>query len=109
MEFTIGGVAYKARKMDAFTQLDIVSLIVKERGAEANPILAMNPEDRKFVMVSCLSLVEREIGPNRWGPIWIREAGRATDPTINDNAFLQLEIVNEVMKGVFSTFFPVSP
>ena len=109
MEFTIGGVAYKARKMDTFTQLDIVALLVESGGQSITPILKMTPENRRFVITTCLSLVDREIAPNKWAPIWVHGASRAATEEINDSALLQLEIANQVIGGTLANFFSVSP
>src|SRR5690348_5333080 len=138
MEFVIDGVAYKARKMDAFQQLDIVSILspliaagaaeiiplvqslrdqamaggaegalnaalslpmdetLRRLGPAAHEFAKMTPDDRRFVISTCLALVDREIAPGRWSAVWVPAAGRAATPELNENLWLQLRVVGAV-------------
>lgn len=160
MQFTIDGVAYKARPMDAFTQMDIVSLLsplVAAGGAElipwlkemretakakaleaavagSDPLAAaadglletdpaealkhfggltrelakMSSEDRRTIIASCLSLVDKQIKEGQWAPVWNVAASRAADDKINNNLWLMVRIAFEVIKGQLFPFFTVS-
>jgi hypothetical protein len=147
MEFTIDGVAYKARPMNAFTQADIVSLlspVIAAGGAEiipwlremreaalaggagglldANPAEAlkhfgglarelakMKSEDRRFILSTCLELVDRQIKEGQWAPIWVPAAGRAADDKINNSLWLMVRIAFHVIQGTLFPFFSVGP
>jgi hypothetical protein len=146
MEFTIDGVAYKARPMDAFTQADVVSIlspIVAAGGAElvpwlkemrataaaggagslldANPAEAlkyfggltrelakMSPADRRFVLSACLALVDKQISPTSWAPIWIAAAGQAAEKDLQNNLWLMVRIAFAVIQKTLFPFFTAS-
>jgi len=151
MEFMIDGVAYKARRMAADQQADILAILfpliaagaaeliplvqslkdqavaggaegalnaalslpmdetLRRLGPAAHELAKMKPDDRRFVIAACLTLVEKEIAPGRWSAVWVPAAGRASTDELNDNLWLQLRIVGAVLMGTLSSFFSASP
>ncbi len=145
-QFEVDGVAYQARPMDAFTQWDILALLMpllqaglvellplvdlaKERGLASladlprEELLAhtqevsrefakMKPEDRRFLISSCLSLCERKIpGANQgWAPVWNAAANRAMFDEINHDFWLMGRIAFGVLQSTpsFARFFPAA-
>lgn len=75
-------------------------------GGFAEKLAQMKPEAQELVFSECLSVVNREIRPNNWGPIWIAAAKTAADPALDSNLFLLLRIIGTVIQGQLSSFFP---
>jgi hypothetical protein len=147
MQFVIDGVAYKAKQMDIFTQMDIVSLLsplvalggseiipwlketretvlvggaaglldsdigdaLKHFGGLTRELAKMPSEDRRTILTSCLTLVDRQIKEGQWAPVWIPAARQAAYPELNNNLWLAVRISFEVIKGQLLPFFTVSP
>jgi len=147
----IDGVAYKARRMAADQQADVLAILfpliaagaaeliplfqslrdqavaggaegalnaalslpldeaLRRLGPAAHELAAMKPDDRRFVISTCLTLVEKEITPGRWSAVWVPAAGRAATEELNYNLWLQLRIVGAVLWGSLSSFLPASP
>jgi hypothetical protein len=147
MDFEINGVAYKAKPMDLFTQMDIVSLLspliamggadiipmiqevskeakennipfkdllmelpfdemVKRFGGLTRELAKMPSEDRRFILTSCMKLVQWKVKEGQWADVWVSGAGGST-PELN-SLWLTIQIAFHVIKGQLFPFFTAS-
>ena len=132
LEFEVNGRNYRASKMDAMTQFNIIRRFapimeslghyiaqstgrndgnIPERIDMAMPIIRaiadLPEETTDFVISTCMNLVKREEGEGRgWSKIWNEQAHR---PQMDDiDMVTMLMIVVSVLGGSFSAFFPGS-
>ena len=86
--------------------VDRISQIIVPASRE---LQKMTNEDRRFLMNSCLSLVDRK-NPDRdnWEPIWNNEANVSMFNDINHDLSLVLKLMLYVLQETFQAFFPES-
>lgn len=113
-EFEVRGNKYVTGRMDAMTQFHVICKfgpamrVAAERGATAllETFAALSDQDREFVIIKCLSTVQRQTGDS-WQTVWNKQANR---PQFEDLMALDLmDISAQVMEESFRDFFPESP
>ena len=134
IEFTVNGRNYRAAKMDALKQWNVVRRLspligsfgglaavaaatkegespVAAAGADAaiavaaRALASMSDEDSDFILGACLSLCERQSENGAsWARIWNAQANRLQFQDLNMAEMLQISIA--VLKDSLSSFFP---
>jgi hypothetical protein len=131
MDFEVNGRNYRASKMDAMTQFNVIRKLAPimeplaefistprgGNGGQANAVHMAMPiikaiselpeETTDYVIEMCMSRVRRDEGEGRgWAKIWNDQARR---PQMDDiDMVTMLMIVVQVLGGSFSAFFPES-
>lgn len=124
---------YRARKMDTFTQMNVLSRCggiigpmfsmrppsgddeeaERRAGEQVNAFLEalrrMTDEERRYVAEACLTLVQRRQGVNG-SEVWadLFRSGRFMFQDV-DNLFDMLQIVSRVLREVFLGFLSIQP